>query len=765
MDNQHDDTRLSESNIRILSSLIVELNITRRNFTSYPKGHPLITSSLNKVIEIYNRFLLQDDEVTIAVARNSLMVKGVLLDKNNIIFRDFAKVLFEHGIGALTLCRGLTVEELIQFNEIICLKREELLNRGGISELWENAAISSLKMQPIRYDLFHVVDAPVPSADSSQPMSQSLWERFARSLIQDSLSKRFATPGDDGRVARDSRGSAEGGGIHSTGDIPVSDDEIDPRLLASILNRQLGSQLSSTDVRDNESSTVADKGDIGTGAMTTFGELIQDVKGTETEMAIPYEKLALFISSLNPELRRQFLSSSFDVSAISDCSMAEDIIPHLSLEAIAETLEDVRQNRFVVQSSTLDLLEKLAYNATPQQNASLEGPQGVAEIQQKIRSIFREHSSEEFVPESYQRKLDHIITSEHGLRIDRNEIIDLLDTFDDHFVENQISDIIVRIMILENDPEQTALLINNLRDMFCYMLSTGDYDQLINLINQCHAPELPPEIRERLYQSYISPDSLNEMLVGLTTWGKSKYDDITCLINTIGEPFIEVLLDRLTEEETLSLRRFLMDRIQEFGLQARGALLARLSDKRWFVLRNLIIMLRQLDDSTILEHIRPLMSNPHPRVRQEALRTCLYFRDPTAERQVLYDMDSPDREVQLSAINLAEKSRSTDVFKKLLAIIGRAGFSGIECELKSAAITSLAEIGKVEALPELARLLASKRFLSSRALTKLKIDAIRSMVHYPSTLVQPILTRVAAGSGDIARQAQLTLKMISDKTP
>lgn len=751
MDNQLDDTCLPDSDIRLLSSLIVELNITRRNFASYPKGHPLIAASLNKVLDIYNRFLLQDGEITIAVARNSLMVNGSLLDKNNHIFSNFAKVLFDHGIGALTLRTGLTPLELISFNEIICQKREELLNRGGISELWKQAGISALQMVPVRYDLFHVVDTSALSVESVQPASQGLWERFARSLVQETRSADgISVENSGGRTADFSVFGSAGNG-HTSGDIPVSEDEIDPRLLASILNRQLGSGNAPV-----EMDVISD------GAMAFFEQLRQENGGTE--MDVPCQKLALFIGALDPELRRQFLSSSFDISSISGSSLADEIIPHLSLEVIADTLEDVRQNRFTVQTSTMELLKKLGSNATRQQTASPGGPQELAEIQKKIRSIFREHSSEEFVPESYQRKLDRIITSEPGLRIDMNDITDLMDTFDVHFVENQISDIIVRIMILEDDPEQTALLISNLRDMFCYMLSTGDYDQLINLINQCHTPELPPAIRQRLYQSYISPDSLSEMLVGLTTWGKSKYDDITCLINTIGEPFIEVLLDRLAVEETLSLRRFLMDRIQEFGPYAREALVVRLSDKRWFVLRNTIIMLRQLDDVSILEHIRPLLNNTHPRVRQEALRTCLHFRDPKAERQIVYDMDSPDREVQLSAIYLADKSRSADVFKKLLAIVGKAGFSSIECELKSAAINALAEIGKVEALPELAKLLASKSLLNGRVLAKLKIDAIRSLGHYPPTVVRPILMRIADGKGDIARQAQVALKLISDKT-
>jgi len=754
------ESALSELDTSQLSRLIVELNIARRNFASYPKDHPLVAASLNRAIENYDRFLRINGEIIIGVTRNSLMIRGELLDRNNAIFRDFAKVLFEHGIGALTLRHGLTTDELKSLNEILCLKREEVLDRGGIATLWKKTAISSLEMQPIRYDLFNVVDTSSMPSQHLQRDSRCLWERFARALIQNTFAATDVAGGDGCGVVLDATASPGfGGASDSTGDILVTEDEIDPRLLASILNRQLGEGNAPAEDGSPESDFDA----ICSGAMASFRVLSQSADGSQAEPAVPYEKLARFISALDPDLRRRFLSSSFDVSTISGGSMAEEIIPRLSLEAIAETLEDVRQNRFVGQSSIMGILGKMGANVPKQHSPSQVKSDELIEMQRKIRSIFRERSSEEFVPEGYRKKLDRIIGSGNDGGIDHDEMSELMETLDGHFIENQISEIIVRIMLIDPDPRQISQLVNNLSEIFYYLLSTGDYCQLLYLINQCQSPEILPEVRERLSRSYSSYDSLYEMLVGLTTWGKAKYDDVTRLIGAIGEPFVEVLLDRLTVEENLSLRRFLMDRIVEFGTGARSGMLARLSDRRWFVLRNLVIMLRQLNDYTILEHVRPLLHHSHTRVRQEALRTCLHFRDPAAERQILYDMDSTNHEVQLSAIYMADKSRSADVFKKLLGILGRPGFTNIECELKSAALTALAEIGRVDALPELSRLLSAKSLLHSRALNKLKVDAIRSMSRYPGAAVRPILTRVAGGSGEVARQAQQSLKMLSGK--
>jgi len=112
---------------------------------------------------------------------------------------------------------------------------------------------------------------------------------------------------------------------------------------------------------------------------------------------------------------------------------------------------------------------------------------------------------------------------------------------------------------------------------------------------------------------------------------------------------------------------------------------------------------------------------------------------------------------------LAEKSRSVDVFKKLLSIVSKSGLSNIECEFKSAAIKTLGEIGKAEAIPELTKILASRSLLNNRQLSKLKSEIIRSLKNYPSEISRPVLLKLAAGNGEFASQASEVLKLMPEK--
>jgi hypothetical protein len=158
MNNQPTDIHISGIDTRALSTLIIELNIARRNYNSYPPGHPLIDSSLQKVISVYAGLFASRDEIIIGVTRDALMVEGVSLEKSNLVYRDFAGILFEHCIGALVLHPGLTIHELKNFTGILNTKREEIVKQGGIEAIWETAGISAISIKSIRYDLFSTVE-------------------------------------------------------------------------------------------------------------------------------------------------------------------------------------------------------------------------------------------------------------------------------------------------------------------------------------------------------------------------------------------------------------------------------------------------------------------------------------------------------------------------------------------------------------------------------------------------------------------------------
>lgn len=716
---QSNDIPENRVSTRSLAALIVELNIARRNSRAYPKGHPVIAASLAKVLQSYEDLLSRHAEIVLGVTSDALMVDGAVLDKSNVVYRDFSRVLFERGIGALLFHRGLTIEELNNFTIILGLKREQIVQHGGIEQVWAKARITALTIRPIRYDLFTTTDQDSVTADSTTENSEGLWFKFARELILDKL------PGG------------------------TNVEQLEPELLAEVLNQQYANgSISNTELQNT---------------ITAFLAPLDAVSSPDGIPGQPYEKLAAFISKLSPELRRQFLESSFGDASQTRQSAAEQILTSLSDVAILDTLDDINHDRLSISPVVFGLIQRLGKNAGAHQKESEELSEE-EDLSRKMKTLLREHASEEFVPDDYQKKLNHIIASDALPRLSLEESDNLLKTLDNQSVEASIGQILMNL-IREGveTPEERDMLLQNLSDMFGFFLQTGDYGQLHRMIDQMSDGTFPVDIQYRLRDEYGRREFLEEILDGLSVWGKRRYDDIRSLIHKIGSPFVEAILDRLSEEKNMSLRRFYMDSLIEMGPITRVPIVNRLYDPRWYFLRNLLIILTAQNDPSVTSVIRPLLRSEDPRLRQEALKTLVHFHDPQAEKQILDELDSHSPEQQLAAIQLAEKCTSSAISAKLAGILAMGGFSQPECEKKGHLVHALGEIGRAEVLPELAKILSARSLLNSRHLTKLKTDIIRSLPKYPPAVSRPVLERIADGSGDIAQLAADTLKIITGK--
>ncbi len=381
-----------------------------------------------------------------------------------------------------------------------------------------------------------------------------------------------------------------------------------------------------------------------------------------------------------------------------------------------------------------------------------------------MRTILREHASEEFVPDDYQKKLNLIIAADQIPRLNMEEVTELLSTLENRSIESTIGQILMNsIRDGVETLEERDMLLQNLSDMFVFFLQTGNYSQLHKIIDNLNDGTFPVEIQYRLRDEYGRREFLEEILDGLTIWGKPRYNDIRSLIHKIGDPFIEAILDRLSEEKNMSLRRFYMDCLIEMGSVTRVPIINRLYDTRWYFLRNLLIILSAQNDHSVIPLIQPLLRSEDPRLRHEALKTLVHFHDPHAERQVLDDLDSLDQELQMCAIQLAERCTAPVIAARLITMLSQGGFSQIDCERKNAIVHALGEIGRAEILPELAKILSSRSLLHSRQLTKLKADIIRSLPKYPPNVSRPVLEHIANNSGEIARLAAETLRTISGK--
>lgn len=723
-------TTTSELNFdtRRLSNFIIQLNISLRLVASYPKNHPIIGSSLHKVLHLLELLLEFRTDITVGVARDTLMVEYALLDSKNPVYRSLAKALFDHDIAAITFTRNSSIDDLLRFSEIMTWKREDVRESGGIEKLMDTAGVSTIAVNGIKYDLFSTTEE-----ESIGPVERSagkgegsvLWENFVHGLID--------------------------GTLDPAGNRTTFADVFDPGMLADMVNEL-----------DDRSALKEDE----------YANVIASFMGRlhhgEFDGNLPtdsLEKLVSFVHKLNPQLRRQFLNGAFTVPE-SKRHMVEQLLAKFPDDIILDALADINSRTTYTPPVTISLLQRLSKKETAirgkKTSSTSVRAEGDEHLGEKLRIIFREDDRDEFVPSDYQQAL-RTITSMNSISVPGLEgIEELRQSLLEHNVETHVSRVILQIM---QAPPESCLpepLERNLLDLVSYFLEMGDFAFLADLYTRLL---VLASSRERsgqtadstLLEFFASDFFVGNVLDSLTAWDKSKQPEMRELVCTVGSPFVQPLLKRLAEEQSRSCRRSCLGCLFELGETAKDAAIEGLSDNRWYFVRNLVLILRELEDPSILQHICNLAGHPHPKVRMEVIRALQHFKHPAADQLLLQELSSPERDVQLNAVTLAENSRSHEVFRTLLACLNTGRAAGFDLDMKKAVVRALGKIGNYEALPTLMQYLETRHLLRQATHMALKTEIIHSLRNYPAAAV--LLLEKIAGSdqGELARIAREAL--------
>ncbi len=226
------------------------------------------------------------------------------------------------------------------------------------------------------------------------------------------------------------------------------------------------------------------------------------------------------------------------------------------------------------------------------------------------------------------------------------------------------------------------------------------------------------------------------------------------------------MLDRLSIESNRSIRLSYLKALEQLGSDSIAGAVARLADSQWFVTRNMLCLLRDIGDPSVSPQVSKYLDHPHPKVRQEALRTCLQFRDAKAVSSLLGALGNQPEAELISAISLASLTSDPKIVARLLELLKSGSLLTYNLEIKKAAARSLAATAPRQSLPVFAIILDSRSFFHPRLHDLLKIEIIGALETWPMESVAPLLKKQQqSGSSEVARAAQFALRKMTGGKP
>lgn len=694
-----------------------DLIVCRSQIQFYPDSHPAVAAALDKAILRLAPLLAGGKPLTLGVTSQGLLLSENLIEPHNVKLRGFAELLASFGIIAISFSEATRPEDLLRFSRIINCPRSEIWNSGGIIHAFDVAGIRAIEVQAIDLSVF-TLTGEIGLDSDGRPLDS--WEFFVRKLLQGCF---HSSPEQMPELLAASPARIAGELAAMLGNVP---DEARQYTLKALAECYVGqSQHSDTAVINDDS----------------------------------LDKITAFISSLEPKLRCDFILNICN-SPQASANFSERLLHNLPEEGLQEVVQSITTNGIQVPDMILGILQRLASHPDLGRDPDLDAAISSTGVGDKVQTLMRETDLEQYIPTRYLQTLAAILATDKLPDADLNLLAELRGTLEPNQLESKVTDIIDEIVMVVPLSEQGEGIRDNLLQQVEYFLSMRDFASLgkvCRILEGGYAGEP---------SGFINSDFIRQTLDAASILGRDSYPDIREVVTIIGVPFIEPLIDKLATEENRSLRRFWFDCLGGLGEMVRSAALARLKDGEWFVIRNLLVMLRNFSDPEVLSEVRKLTGHKHPKVRSEALRSLLHYQDPAADKLILSELQQSDPVRKLAAIQSAEMSRSKEVMQQLFNLLETTGIGDFQLELKSAAVQTLANIGNPLALPKLLGIISSNPLLHRNKHALLKIEAIRALPLFKPDYVRPILLKISGLPQDpLAVHALEALKTMDGATP
>ncbi len=686
--NTADQQKINEN--RGLSNFVHELNVFRRQIALYPPAHPKTLAGAGKILAELAKLGKYGDCISLGVTPDSLIFKDKFLDLDNPSCRDLATFFSKLDIAVVSFYQNLSTEELIEFWRLLSSR---------ISGRQSTALELALKEHQIIHIRLQVTDysAFTSAAPGSAPSAAKadIWKEFVQTLM----------PGNDSAIA------------------DVADNHADQ--LAQMLNNAVTDGIDCTAM---------------TGKLVS--RLLEQCRGSVNGIG---GQLYEFSKKLKPSIRQRFHEDTLRTLE-QQPHAAGEIISGLPADFISEALLSHSGKEKQLSNRLTDLLSTFAANTPEKGRQRIIQPErtSVAQQQSHIELLLLEDQHNEYLPDNYQQTLQKILTGQIRGSLPENLAQKYRNSLAEQMVEHQCCEIIFDLLETDTNTETEGVLQSNLADLSRFFLDTGDFQALQKTLSRWlsftnSGRSKTNILTEKLFSSQLQPSFIADVLNSVPIWHNEKLAEISDYLTEVGEPYVEPLVERLGGETDKNLRKIWMTLLLELGSSAHPAILAALDDGRWYLVRNLLVIMEQQKGKIPPKTLLKLCDHPHPEVRCEALRFLFRVNPSAANRLLTAELENADPQTLKVMIPLAVLSSNDRIFNQLNRLLETEPLTAENLEIKLVVLASLSTAPHPDCLLSVMRLVARKEFFLNRLRKRIKSAATDTLRAYPRKQVIALL--------------------------
>jgi hypothetical protein len=534
---------------RDLSEFLVELSVALHRHSMYPNGHPALIPAIESVTHRAERLLADRPQIAFGVARRQLIIDGITTDPDQPVLRRLADGLHRHHIGAVSIMRGLDVQELTEALHALSVEadKEGPLGLKASVPTWPH-----FKLHPMTFDgLALVGDSPgLAGADAEQAAEGAeLWIGLARAAMASDGSEGGPVPSEPSAVAKAID--------ENTGRAEAYDQVIVGYLL------QIARELK-----------------------TASGDTADELK----------RRTSRLIASLKPATLKRLVAMGGDQHQREQFVL--DATHGMAVDAVLEIVKaSADASGQTISHGLVRMLTKLATHA--ERGSDLTRSRADNELREQVGRLLEDWRLEDPNPEAYGRVLEHLSTS---VTPDASR---------------------PKWAAAAAEPEPLRLVQMSIEAGAFGPLADRAIDDAINAGHLSGLLELiasPPEGGQAGADMILARLTRPENLKGLFTGDRLDLASLDHLLPRLSVEGYEPLLEALGSSPSRMVRRRLLDLLGRTHVDIAPLIIARLNDPRWYVQRNMLMLLARSRTVPTSFSAGPWTQHPDARVRSEAIR-------------------------------------------------------------------------------------------------------------------------------------------------
>lgn len=708
---------------KLLGQAIIELNIARKNFSIYPAGHAQLDRSIERAHNVLSRLLETSPSITLGIARDCMFVGDSYLDPKNLVFRDFAKSLYTRDVAAIVFLAGISKEEIHRFCAVLTRETLEIRESGGIEEAVQGASLGHIRVQPIDFSGLHLTEEQEILAvgkKGKMDVNSQVWRSFVASLLSGQLDA-------DGQLELLAR------------------KKLNPSEIAQLLNSGLLNLKQAIESYE-----------------TIIARYVRDTSGNQ-----PFENFILLLRDLNPRLRGQFLSVTFDRIAAQDEELLLNCFPD---DVVVEMIQQANAAGKEISPTLIALLERISQlqvnqpekrRSTPGTDADVDSPGRLS--REHVRELLSRESYETYVDNDYQSLLKNLITrgdaqagDEEGGPSSRKSTgprargrerragstastagNPYQSAVEERELDLRLTQMMLALVDRTTDADDYTVFSRKIVESLPGHLVHGEIELALDILQlfRRHLGEKAPPLSDLAgasLRAFGDPGIISAAVGLIDNCTDEQRPWALRLIAEIGNPCIPELVRNYSATDYPSPKKAVLDILIRFGERTLEEVYRLFDEAPPSMLRNLLTVVQAVGKTDSTVALRRLLSHEDRLVRRDALITLLELKDPLAADHLRQALVSSDPEESFHAIGLAGYYRVADVAGELVHRIKTRFITRSALRMNEEILRSLGKIGDARVVPWLEKIATCGWSFCPRRLGIVKFVLFESLAGYPA---------------------------------